>query len=51
VLYTDPNSPNQLATPSMELSTQEISDLKAFLNTLNDISLLTNKEYSNPFLH
>jgi cytochrome c peroxidase len=51
VLYTDPNSATQLVTPHMELSAQEISDLKAFLNTLNDYTLATNKAYSNPFVH
>jgi cytochrome c peroxidase len=49
-LYTSPSSSNQLVTPHMELTPQEISDLKAFLNTLNDYSLLTNPAYSNPFL-
>jgi cytochrome c peroxidase len=50
ILYTNPNSPNQLVTPNMELSKKEIADLKAFLNTLNDYSLATNKAYSNPFV-
>jgi len=51
VLYTNPNSSSQLVTPHMELTKQEIIDLKAFLNTLNDYSLLTNKDYSSPFHH
>jgi cytochrome c peroxidase len=51
VLYTDPNNATQLTTPHMELTPQEISDIKAFLNTLNDYSLLTNKDYYNPFMH
>jgi len=50
--YTNPSDPSsQLATPHMEMTSQDIIDLKAFLNTLNDYSLLTNKNYSNPFLH
>ena len=49
--YTIPGAPNQLATPHMELSIQEKEALIAFLNTLNDYSLLTNKNYSNPFVH
>jgi cytochrome c peroxidase len=50
--YTDPSEPSsQLATPHMEMTAQDIADLKAFLNTLNDYTLLTNKNYSNPFLH
>jgi len=49
--YTIPGAPNQLATPHMELSVQEKAALVAFLNTLNDYSLLTNPAYSNPFLH
>ena len=48
--YTDPNSPYQLVTGNMELSAVEKADLIAFLNTLNDYKLLTNKEYSNPFV-
>jgi len=50
--YFNPNDPDiQLATPSMEMTPQEVSDLKAFLMTLNDYRLLTNKNYSNPYLH
>lgn len=48
--YTDPNNPLQLVTGNMELSTQEKADLIAFLNTLNDYKLITNKAYSNPFM-
>lgn len=51
VLYTNPNSPDQLVTPNMELKPQEIEDLKAFLNTLNDYSLASNSAYYNPFVH
>jgi cytochrome c peroxidase len=49
--YTGPNAAEQLATPHMELSAKEKAALIAFLNTLNDYSLLTNKAYSNPFIH
>jgi len=47
--YTAPGSPDQLPTGHMELTAAEKSQLKAFLNTLNDYSLLTNPAYSNPF--
>jgi len=49
--YTISGAPGQLPTPHMEMTPTEISELKAFLNTLNDYSLLTNPAYSNPFLH
>ena len=47
--YSIPGAPDQLATPHMELTSGEKQALKAFLNTLNDYSLLTNPAYSNPF--
>jgi cytochrome c peroxidase len=34
---------------TMELDKDEIQAIKAFLNTLNDSTLVTNKAYSNPF--
>jgi len=49
--YTVPGAPYQLATGNMELSAQEKAGLIAFLNTLNDYSLISNPAYSNPFIH
>jgi len=49
--YTIPGTQTQLATGNMNLSPTEKAALIAFLNTLNDYSLLTNPAYSNPFLH
>jgi len=40
--YYDPTGLHGALTPHMELTPQEIADLKAFINTLNDYSLLTN---------
>lgn len=47
---TDPIFPNTVQHPYlMELSPDEAVAVKAFLNTLNDSTLLTNPAYSNPF--
>lgn len=44
-----PNTFGFIAQLQMELQPDEALAVKAFLNTLNDSSLLTNPAYSNPF--
>jgi cytochrome c peroxidase len=45
----DPVFPNKYGIYNMQLTSTEVDAIKAFLNTLNDNTLATNRAYSNPF--